>query len=633
MIRGPLPFRIVKIKNTFFISLNSPTRKVSGFVLSAFKQVKHSLPMLSLDNTYSYEEMAKWHERIMKKLNTDNIEFIVEPKIDGVSANLIYSYGNLITGATRGDGEIGEDITENIKVIQDIPHKLKIIPPPIFFELRGEVYISKYNFKKMNEDMIKANAQKFANSRNAASGSLRHKDIQITSKRKLSFFGHSFARIDGKRFQKQSDFLKYCKECGFLVQNDFKICNSLEKIVDFIDIMLVKRDSLQYEIDGLVIKVNSLLLQNELGYTNKSPRWAIAFKFPAKQATTRLNKIQMQVGRSGIVTPSALLDPFILAGVTISHATLHNFKEIERLNVNEGDVVLIERAGDVIPKIVKVIKKREKGFFKPPTICPSCNGLIVKGIKEVAYRCVNPECSAQFRGHLIHFVSRNAMDINGFGKILIDQLLEKKKIQTLADIYSLTYDDFIVLNLFKEKKTNILLKSIVESKKQPLYRLLFALGIRHIGEKASMIIANRFRNMEFLFNARIEDFIKIPGIGEVLALSLKEFFENKNVRNIVNALIVAGVNMLEPETVQLLTLFENKTFVLTGELENYTREQACEIISSFGGKIAFSVSKNIDYILVGANVGSKFERAKELGISILYEKEFEKLVKINKATI
>jgi DNA ligase (NAD+) len=610
--------------NPLFASPDSPIKKISGFVSSSFEQIKHSSPMLSLDNTYSQKETVKWYERIIKNLNNKNMEFTVEPKIDGVSTSLTYINGSLIAGATRGNGESGEDITGNIKKVKNIPHKLKTDNPPYFFELRGEVYIDKSDFKKLNEEMLSSARQKFANSRNAASGSLRQKDPQITAERKLRFLVHSFGKIYGKQFESQLEFLQYCRKCGFQLQNNFKICHSLKEIMDFIEIMIKNRDLLYYEIDGLVVKVNSLQLQKELGYTNRSPRWAIAFKFPAKQVTTKLTRIRVQVGRTGIITPSAILESVTLAGVTISHATLHNFEEIERLNINEGDIVLIERAGDVIPKIVKVVKKESRGFFKPPHYCPSCNSWIVKeNEKEVAYRCINPECQAQFRRHLIHFVSRNAMDIDRFGKTVIDQLLARKKIRILADIYYLKYDDFIELDLFKEKKAGNLIKAVTESKKRPLSKLLFALGIRHIGRKVSEIIAKRFKSMDALFNADIEDFIRVPGIGSILALSLKEFFENKTVRNVIDNLIAAGVNMIEPKTKQSGTQFDGKVFVLTGELKSCTREQAGKIIKSLGGKVSSSVSKKTDYIIAGANAGSKLKKAKELNVKIIDEMEFD----------
>ncbi|MDR1695730.1 MAG: NAD-dependent DNA ligase LigA [Endomicrobium sp.] len=650
-----------------FASKDSPTQKVSGTVSSSFEKVKHAVPMLSLDNTYSEEEIGKWYERTIKAitnyelqianengkahrentascndsnqdlpLQTDEageaiqksaLSFTVEPKIDGVSASLTYVNGVLAIGATRGDGETGEDITENIKTIRDIPHKLKD-NPPAFFELRGEVYMDKESFAAINEEIIENGGQKFANPRNAASGSLRQKNPQITASRRLRFFVHSFGDIKGLSFSTHSDFLEYCKKCGFKLQKDIKTCRSLKEITDFSLEMLEKRETLPYEIDGLVIKVDSYGLQKELGYTNKSPRWAIAYKFPAKQATTKLNQIRVQVGRTGIITPSAVLEPVPLAGVTISHATLHNFEEIERLNVNEGDTVLIERAGDVIPKIVKVTVKNSEGFFKPPKHCPSCQSEIVKeSEEEAAYRCVNPECPAQFRRHLIHFVSRNAMNIDGFGEVVIDQLLEKEKLKTLADIYALTFDDFLGLELFKEKKANNLMKSIAESKKRPLSKLLFALGIRHAGEKVSEIIAKRFITMDALFTASVGDFIKINEIGDVLAVSLKEFFEKPEMRHITNALKAAGVNMTEPESENPGTAFEGKTFVLTGELANYTREKATEIIKSLGGRTSSSVSKKTSYVLAGAEAGSKLEKAKELGVQVISEAEFEELIK------
>jgi DNA ligase (NAD+) len=612
-----------------FASSKSPTKKVSGYPSSSFKPIKHAVPMLSLDNTYSRDETASWYERTVKKFNNSNLEFVIEPKVDGVSASLTYLDGVLVVGATRGDGETGEDITENIKTIQDIPHKLKIENPPSFFELRGEVYIDKSDFKKLNEKISYSDGQKFANPRNAASGSLRQKNSQITAERKLRFFVHSFGKIEGKHFEKQSEFLKCCQTCGFKLQSNFRICNSFGEVSKFMDIMLEKRDLLNYEIDGLVIKVNSLKFQNELGSTNKSPRWAVAFKFPSKQATTKLIKIRSQVGRTGIITPSAILEPVPLSGVTISHATLHNFEEIERLNVNESDIVLIERAGDVIPKIVKVVRKESESFFKPPKNCPSCGSEVVKeNEKEVAYRCINPECPAQFRRHLIHFVSRNAMDIDGFGESVVDQLLEKKKLHKLSDIYRLSYDDFIELELFKDRKANNLIKAIAESKKRPLSKLIFALGIRHIGEKVSEIVAKRFKTMEALFDVSLEDFSKVSEIGEVLALSLREFFENATARHVIEDLVLSGVNMTESETSKKGSQFEGRAFVLTGELEKYSREKASEIIKSLGGKVTSSVSKKTDYVIAGANAGSKLEKAKELDIKIIDESEFEKLINI-----
>lgn len=609
-----------------FASPDSPSQKVSSLISSTFEQVKHSVPMLSLDNTYSQEEIQKWYERTLKNIKRKKIEVFIEPKIDGIGVSLTYIDGVLKTGATRGDGETGEDITENIKTISEIPQKLNSTVLPSFFEIRGEVYIDKNDFNEINEFIYNNGGQRFANPRNAAAGSLRQKNPAITAERKLKFFVHSFGKVEGMDFINYSDFLNYCDECGFKLQEDFKICKTLNEILFFTEQMADKRENVPYEIDGLVIKVNDLSLQKELGYTNKSPRWAIAFKFPAKQATTKVNKIRVQVGRTGIITPAAVLDPVPLAGVIISNATLHNFEEIERLNVNVGDTVLIERAGDVIPKIIKVVKKDSSGYFKPPKECPSCNSQIVKETEEeVAYRCVNPECPAQFRRHLIHFASRNAMNIDGFGEAVIDQLLERGKLKTLSDIYHLKFDDLIELDLFKEKKANNLINAINESKKQPLSRLLFALGIRHIGEKASEIIAKQFKNIDMIFDAGIEDFTKINEIGDILARSLKDFFEKPEVRHIIDTLKAEGVNMTEPDSDMQGNVFEMKTFVLTGELPTYTRDEASAIIKSLGGKVTSSVSKKTDYVLAGENAGSKLDKAKELGIIIIDEKEFKEL--------
>ncbi|MDR2395251.1 MAG: NAD-dependent DNA ligase LigA [Endomicrobium sp.] len=614
-------------ESPIFVLQNSPTKKVSGFASSTFSQVEHQVPMLSLDNTYSKEEISKWYDRIVKKLPNEKIEFVIEPKIDGLSASLIYVDGLLRIGATRGDGQIGEDITENIKTIKDIPIRLGIEAPPTLFEVRGEVYINKTDFENLNKLMLENGEQKFANPRNAASGSLRQKNPYITSLRNLRFFAHSFGKIEGKSFDNQTEFLKFCKKCGFYLQDDLKRTNSLDEIFQFTDFILNKRELLNYEIDGLVIKVDDFLSQKKLGYTNRSPRWAIAFKFPAKQATTKLDKVRVQVGRTGIITPSAILEPVGLAGVIISHATLHNFEEIERLNVNEGDTVLVERAGDVIPKIVKVVRKNSEGFFKAPKKCPSCDSDIVKeNEEEVAYRCINPDCPAQFRRHLIHFVSRDAMDIEGFGTSLIDQLLNNGKIHAISDIYHLTYDDFIGLSLFKEKKANNIVKSIMLSKSRPLSKLIFALGIRHVGQKTSEIIAEKFNTIDSIFKASLEDFKTIPEIGEVLAVSLTDFFKNPSVCRVINALKVVGVNMLEPAREKAGSIFYNKTFVLTGELTNYTRDEASKIIKSLGGKISSSVSKKTDFIFAGENAGSKILKAKELNIKIIKEAEFEKML-------
>ena len=613
-----------------FASKTSPTQKVSGSPSSSFAPVKHSTAMLSLDNVYSEGELNDWYARIVKNAGK-NLLFTVEPKIDGISISLKFADGTLITAATRGDGETGEDITENIKTIKNIPLKFSAASRdeiPSFLEIRGEVFISMQDFNALNEALLNEGGQKFANPRNAASGSLRQKNPQVTARRNLRFYVHSFGASDGKDFPKHTDFLAFCKKMGFEIAGDMELFSSPKEIADFVRHMTEIRESYPYEIDGLVIKVNDRDKQESLGYTNKSPRWAVAYKFPAKQAATKLLNIRVQVGRTGAITPSAILQPVPLAGVVISHATLHNFEEIERLDVNEGDDVLIERAGDVIPKIVKVVEKNSEGFFKPPKFCPSCKSQIVKEKDEdTAYRCINPECPEQFKRSVMHFVKRTAMDIDGLGEAAIDQLLEKKKLSSLSDIYALTFEDFLELELFKEKKAANLIKAIAASKNRPLSKVLFALGIRHIGEKSSEIIAEKFSNIDNLFSASIEDFLQTDEIGEVLAQSLKNFFANPQVIKMIEALRAAGVNMQEGEIVKKSSKLEGLTFVLTGELRAMTRQEAGEIIKSLGGKTSSSVSKKTDFVLAGKDAGSKLDKALELGVKTINEDEFQAMIK------
>ncbi|MDR2771845.1 MAG: NAD-dependent DNA ligase LigA [Elusimicrobiota bacterium] len=632
------------------VDKKSPTQKVGGALSSSFEQVKHLSPMLSLDNTYSSDDVYKWYKRTAKNIDTkDSFDCVIEPKIDGVSVSLVYENGILKIGATRGDGDTGEDITENIKTISDIPQKLSLPISMDIFELRGEVFIDKKGFELINAAAANSSEQKFANPRNAASGSLRQKNSKVTAKRKLKFFVHSFGKIlvgkekqntakkdlfgfevkkNGEGFFNQHyGFLEFCKSLGFNLQKDIFISKSFDDISKTIETMTKERDNLPYEIDGLVIKVNNQIYQTSLGYTNKSPRWAIAYKFAAKQAETKLIEIRIQVGRTGIVTPLAVLEPVAVGGVMISRATLHNFNEIERLNINTGDMVLIERAGDVIPKIVKVSKKNSKGFFKPPAICPSCkSGLVKEKDDDAAYRCINPDCPAQFKRHLLHFVSRNAMDIDGFGEAVIDQLLAKGKLKILADIYHLSFEDLLELEFFAKKKTNNLLNAINNSKDRTLSRLLFALGIRHIGDKSAETIAQTFKNIDALFNADVDDFLKIHDIGETLSISLTNFFKEPKTKETIDALIKVGVNTVEPETNLSSKIFSQKSFVLTGKLSMWTRQEASIIIKANGGKVLDAISSKTDFVLAGENAGSKLDKAKALGIKIIDEREFKEMI-------
>jgi DNA ligase (NAD+) len=627
-----------------FISKDSPTQRVSGSVSSTFNKIKHKIPMFSLDNSYSTEDVLQWYERV-KKIVGSNTDFIVEPKIDGLSASLTYINNSFISGCTRGDGEYGEDITENLKTVKNIPLKLmynnKSFLPKFgsknidinldelnIFEVRGEVYINKKDFQLLNDNLSDSGLPKFANPRNAAAGSLRQKNPKITSERKLSFFIHSFGQVSGAELSKHSEFIDFCSKAGFAVQKDIKVCGDIGEVLEFIQYLQEKRDELPYEIDGVVVKVNDYEKQKIIGYTNKSPKWAIAYKFPARQAVTKLLAVKLQVGRTGVVTPAASLEPVSLSGVTISNATLHNFDEIERLNLNEGDDVLVERAGDVIPKIVKVVEKKSQNYFVPPLFCPSCNSKIVKETEEdVYYRCVNPSCPAQFQRSLEHFVSRDAMNIEGFGEVVVDQLLKLNKLHTFADIYKLTFDDFMMLSLFKEKKANNLIESIVTSRNNPLNKLIFALGIRHIGEKSAVILADRFKTIDNLIAASEEQLLSINEIGTVLAKSIKDYFANSETLLMIKELQSLKVNTVEPEKDTSFSPLQNKTFVLTGELTSITRKEAENYILSLGGKTTSSVSKKTDFVVVGSEPGSKYKKALELNIKILNENEFKELIK------
>ncbi len=618
-------------ENPLFITSDSPTQRVSGAVVSStFEKVKHTTPMLSLENSYSMEDVLAWNQRISKYVDVKNIEYIVEPKIDGLSAELTYINNSFVSGATRGDGEYGEDITENLKTIKNIPLKILSNEKIVLCEIRGEVYINKKDFEFLNEELLDKGQSKFANPRNAAAGSLRQKNPQITAERKLSFYVHSFGQVqgleDGHKIEKHSEFLDFCSKIGFPIQKNIKVCKNIEEVKSFLMFLQENRDNLPYEIDGAVVKVNDYNLQKIIGYTNKSPRWAIAYKFPARQATTKLLSIELQVGRTGVVTPKATLSPVALSGVVISNATLHNFDEIERLNVNIGDDIVIERAGEVIPKIIKVAKKNSEGYFLPPMHCPSCGSKIVKEEGDVYYNCINPSCPAQFRRSLIHFVSRDAMNIEGFGEVVIDQLLKLNKLHTFADIYKLTFDDFMMLDLFKEKKANNLIQAIAESKTKPLSSLLAALGIRHIGDKSAQILADRFKNIDNLISAKEEDLLSINEIGPILVQSILDFFANEDTLKMIEELKVLGVNMSEPEKDTSFSPLENKTFVLTGELSTMTRKDAENIILSLGGKVTSSVSKKTAYVVVGENPGSKYDKAVKLGITIINEQQFKELI-------
>ena len=612
-------------------SPDSPTQRVGGFAPTDFAPVKHHPPMLSLDNAYNEQEFGEWVERVKRFLKDEPGRYIVEPKIDGVSMSLMYRDGRLVTGATRGDGETGEDVTPNVKTIRSIPLTLGAKAPPLL-EVRGEVYMDKKDFARMNESIIESGHEPFANPRNAAAGSLRQKDSRITAQRRLRFFAHSMGRHEGTpEFKAHSEFLSYVKKLGFPVPELSKTHANAEKVLEVYRQFEKERMDLPFEVDGMVVKVDDTSTQDKLGTTAKSPRWALAFKYASTQATTVVNRVDFSVGRTGTITPVAVLEPVQCAGVTISNASLHNFDEVERLDVRPGDTVLIERAGEVIPHVMKVILAKRKGSprkVQPPTKCPVCGGKVVKEEGLVAIACVNPSCPAQIKRGLIHFTSRDAMDIEGFGEAVVDQVVNEHKVHTFADIYRLKKNDLLQLELFADKRAENLLAQIEGSKDRPLHRLIYALGIRHVGEKMARVTARKFGNLRGLQKATAEELAQTEDVGPVVAESIYDFFHQAQAAKLIDDLEKLGLNFKEPEApaAPAGSKVAGKMFVFTGELESMTRTVAEEKVRSLGGEAGSSVTKKTAYVVVGKDPGSKADKAKKLGIPTLGEEDFLKLI-------
>ncbi len=616
-------------KHPEFKSKDSPTVRLSGGILEGFATVRHKEKMLSLDNTYSFEELRDWEGRVHKGLKSgERVEYVTELKIDGLSANLTYQKGRLVIGATRGDGETGEDVTRNIKTIRAIPLLLIGKDIPDFIEVRGEVYLNRKDLAILNKEREAAGEVLFANPRNAASGSLKLLDTAIVAQRRLRFFAHSLGEYRGAAIDTHWEFLEDLKEWGIPVNPHSKLCKSLDEVIAYCESWQEKRDVLDYEIDGIVVKVNSIRQHNALGYTLKSPRWAEAYKFPARQATTKVLGIKINVGRTGVITPTADLEAVECGGVIIRHATLHNFDEIRRLKIKVGDRVLIERAGEVIPKVVKVVKDGGGPAFKIPKKCPACSGKIVKEKEEdVAYRCINPSCPTQLERGLLHFASRQAMDIEGLGESLVEQLVKKGLVKDFADIYFLKKADLLKLELFKDKKADNLLAAIEKSKQQPLSRLIYGLGIRHIGEKAAYVLAQRFKTLDYLIGADSVDFDSIYEVGAVMAGSIVEFFRQPVTRRIIGKFKNAGLNLGEKSAVIKKSALTGKTVVFTGELAGFSRSQAEDLVRRAGGNLSSAVSKNTDFVVAGENPGSKYDKARKLGVKIIDEEEFKEMLK------
>ncbi len=612
---------------------DSPTQRVGAPPLEKFESITHRTPMLSLSNAFTEEDIIEFDERIKRFLKTDErFCFVVEPKLDGIAVNLLYEKGYFISGSTRGDGFQGEDITQNLKTISSIPLRIsnaKGISPPDSIEIRGEVYIGKEEFRKINELRENKGEQPFANPRNAAAGSLRQLDSRITAKRPLDIFCYAMGTVDGTSFESQWKFLQTLSDWGFKVNPYVSQVKDIYACVDYFNSMTEERDRLPYEIDGIVIKVDSIALQNRLGSISRSPRWAIACKFPAIQATTIIENIAIQVGRTGTLTPVAEMKPVHVGGVTVSRATLHNLDEIEKKDVREGDTVIIQRAGDVIPEVVKVVTSKRSGKEKPftmPARCPECGSEIVRLEGEAAHRCIGLDCPAQIKGNIKHFVSRGGMDIEGLGEKIVSQMLEKELIKDPADLYYLRKDDIMGLERMAGKSAENLLAALEASKNPPLEKFIFALGIRHVGEHVAKILARIFSSVDEIKKTPEEFLRSIPGIGHVIAESIIIFFSQSHNSAIIGKLQRAGITPVKTSIEGISNHLVGKTFVLTGTLDNYTRDEARTAIESLGGKVTSSVSKNTDFVIAGKEPGSKFEKAQSLGTRILNEDEFQDLL-------
>jgi DNA ligase (NAD+) len=613
-------------------SSESPTQRVGGTPREGFATWKHQGPMRSLDNVYSADELRDFDRRVREIIGRETVAYVTDHKFDGLSLSLLYENGRLAHGVTRGDGLTGEDVTANVRTIRSIP--LVIAPTALKkakisgdLEVRGEVIMTRKAFDEMNARQQEAGAKIFANPRNAAAGSVRVLDTSITASRKLHFYAYYLAATGAGVPRKYSETLKLLGALGFRTCGDAKLCTSIEDVAEYCAKWESRHAKLPYEVDGIVVKVEELPLWEELGYTAKAPRWATAYKYAAQQGTTIVRALNVSVGRTGVITPWALLDPVQIGGVTVTRSTLHNMDEVGRLNIHEGDTILVERAGEVIPHVLEVVKHGagEKPFVMPEK-CPQCGSHIHKAEDEVAYRCVNASCPAKRKEQLIHFAGRHAMNIDGLGEKLVEQLVEKGIVRDFADLYALDPETLTGLDRMAEKSAQNLLDEIAASRKAGLARLIYALGVRFIGERTGQLLAEHFGSMEALENASEEQLLEVNEIGPKVASAIVEFFSEAANRKVIEKLRKAGVNLSQERVAQASTRFEGQVFVFTGTLENYSRERAGEIVVSHGAKVGNSVSKKTTYVVVGADPGSKADKARTLGVPILSEAEFSELL-------
>lgn len=609
------------------ITPDSPTQRVGGKATGDFKKVEFKKPMLSLSNAFNGKELIEFDKGVKETLNTDNIEYITELKIDGLSMNLIYEEGKLIRGLTRGDGKVGEDVTANVKTIKSIPLYIENAPP--YIEIRGEVFMPRSSFVSLNEKRDAAGIMPFANCRNAASGSIRQLDPNVTASRNLDFFAYSVGETEGIEIKNQESLLNLLKKFHFKVNPNYKKINSIEKVIEIINEWQEKRHHLGYDTDGMVVKVNDFAQQNILGATSKDPKWAIAYKYPPEEAETVVENIIVTMGRTGVLTPSADLKPVQIAGTVVKRATLHNMNFIEEKDIRIGDIVKIYKSGEIIPEISVVLKNKRTGKEKKfimPSECPLCKHKIYRTEGEVAYRCINPDCGGVIRENLIHFASRNAMNIEGLGPAVIDGLMAYNLIENIADFYELRKDDIIQIERMGEKSAKNLLISIENSKNRGLSKFLFALGIRHLGEKGSELISEKFKDIDVLMNASVDSIKSVSGIGNITAEHIYKYFKNEKNKKIIERLKNHGILMKLNERKSEGNAFKGHNVVLTGKLSNIGRREAGEIIKALGGNLQSTVTKTTTLVIVGENAGSKLEKAREKGIKIINENDFLKII-------
>ena len=625
--------KALEAKHPGLASADSPTQRVGGDPREGFDTVRHRRPMLSLDNSFSDEDLLDFDRRVHELTGRDKADYVVEHKFDGLSLSLLYENGALVRGVTRGDGTSGEDVTANVRTIRSIPLRvdaaiLKKLLIPKDFEVRGEVIMTRQGFMMLNQQQEEQGGKRFANPRNAAAGAVRVLDPEITASRRLDFYAYQLLSAGRSPLKRNSEALAGLAALQFKVCPAWKRLDSIDKVIKFCAAQGARRGDLPYEIDGIVIKVDETSLQEELGYTSKAPRWAIAYKYPAQQATTLVRDIFVSVGRTGVLTPAALFEPVQISGVTVVKSTLHNLDEVERLGVQIGDTVLVERAGEVIPHVLKVVKEgRDRRPFVMPKNCPECGSKIHKAEGEVAYRCVNAACPAKRKEALLHFAGRHAMNIDGLGEKIVDQLVEKGMVSDPADLYALNLESLAALERMAEKSAQNLIDEIDASRKLGLARLIYALGMRFVGERTGQLLAEHFGDLDKIAAASAEKLTEVGEVGPKVAAAVEEFFSEPANRKLIEKLRRGGVKFTEDRTEQKDARFAGKSFVFTGSLARHSREEAAEHVKSHGGKVVSSVSKTTSYVVFGADPGSKLDKAKTLGVTLLDEAAFDKLLR------